>query len=56
MDIKDDGVYDMNPYDDHVYLDTIVCHLFACDPYDNVSTYVGDSIPCFDSQLCNFSY
>jgi hypothetical protein len=56
LDIKDDGVYDINPSDDHVSLDTIVCHPFACDPNDDVSTYFSDSIPYFDSQLSNFWY
>jgi len=54
--MKDDGVYDINPSDDHVSLDTIACHPFACDPYDDVSAYVSDFIPCFDSQLSNFLY
>ncbi len=56
MDIKDYDVYDVNPSDDCVSFDTIVCHQFAYDPYDDVSVYVNDSILCFDSQLCDLSY
>jgi hypothetical protein len=56
LDIKDYDVYDINPFDDHVSSDIIVCHEFGCDPYDDVSTHVSDSIPCFDIQLFNLLY
>ncbi len=55
MDIKDFDVCDFDPFD-HVSSNTIVCHHSPCDPKDDVSAYVSDSIPCFDSQLSNLSY
>ncbi len=49
LDIKDFDVYDLDPSNDHVSFNTIVCHQFPCDPKDDVSTYVRGSIPCSDS-------
>ncbi len=39
---------------DHVSSNTIVCHQSPCDPKDDVSTFVCDSIPCSNFQLFNY--
>jgi hypothetical protein len=54
LDMKDFDVCDLDASGDHVFFDTIVCHQFPCDPKDDVSTSIYDSIPCSDSQLSNY--
>jgi len=54
LDSKDFDVCDLDPSDDHVSFNIIVCHQFPCDFKNDVSTFVCDFIRCFNFQLFDY--
>ncbi len=54
LNIKDFDACDLDPSNDHVSSNTIVCHQSPCDPKDDVFVSIYHSIPCFDFQLFDY--